>query len=57
MIILNFFTNIVFYYFPDELHALFHTIDDKLGLSQTSSGKSQPIILIVNLFCYFIFFR
>ena len=33
------FTNILFYYFPDEL-----------GLSETSKGKSQPIILIANLF-------
>ena len=52
MIILRFFTNILFYYF---LWAGPFAHDDELGLSQMSRGKSQPIILIVNIF--FFFFR
>ena len=48
MIVLNFFTNIVFYYFPDEL-ALFHTMMS-WACSRRIEGKTQPIILIVIFF-------
>ena len=47
MIILSFFTNLPILLFSRLAGPFPHV--DELGVSQTSSGKSQPIILIVNL--------
>ena len=44
MIILSFFTNLLILLFSGPFPHV-----DELGVSQTSWGKSQPIILIVNL--------
>ena len=47
MIILSFFTNLLILLFS-RLAGHFPHVDE-LGVSQTSRGKSQPIILFVNL--------
>ena len=50
MIILSFFTNLLILLFSIWVGPFPHA--DELGVSQTSRGKSQPIILIVNLSVY-----
>ena len=50
MIILSFFTNLLILLFSRLAGPFPHV--DELGVSQTSRGKSQPIILIVNLSVY-----
>ena len=52
MLILSFFINLLFYHFPDEL-ALFQM----MALFQTSWGKSQPTILIANIFLLYFPFQ
>ena len=47
MIILRFFTNLLILLFSRLAGPFPHV--DELGVSQTSRGMSQPIILIVNL--------
>ena len=49
MIILSFFTNLLLLFSRCAGH---FPHDDVLGLFQTSRGKSQPVILIVNLFFF-----
>ena len=52
MIILSFFTNLFLLFSRWATH--FSHINE-LGVSQTSGGKSQPIILIVNFFIFLFF--